>query len=67
MKRKIKMSVSRTIQVERFEPVTVQVEEEIVVSEEDAAEARDNLYRAVTQQVKKYIDNERRKYAKQND
>lgn len=64
MKRKIKMSVSRTIQVERFEPVTVQVEEEIVVSEEDAAEARDNLYRVVTQQVKKYIDNERRKYAK---
>lgn len=61
--RTIKISVSRTIQVERFEPVSVTVEETIQVKDnEDPVEARTTLYKDVTQQVKRYVDNERKKY-----
>lgn len=70
-KRRIKIQVSRTIQVDRYEPVTVSIEEEIVVTDDEADDARKELYRSVTQNVKKFIDNERLKYttkkAKQND
>ncbi len=70
-KRRIKIQVSRTIQVDRYEPVTVSIEEEIVVMDDEADDARKELYRSVTQNVKKFIDNERLKYttkkAKQND
>ncbi len=70
-KRRIKIQVSRTIQVDRYEPVTVSIEEEIVVMDDEADDARKELYRSVTQNVKKFIDNEKLKYttkkAKQND
>jgi hypothetical protein len=65
-KRIIKISVSRTVQVERFEPVQVTVEETIEVeNEKDKVEkARERLYSAVTKQVKSYVDNEVAKYSK---
>ena len=70
-KRRIKIQVSRTIQVDRYEPVTDSIEEEIVVMDDEADDARKELYRSVTQNVKKFIDNEKLKYttkkAKQND
>jgi hypothetical protein len=57
--------------VDRYEPVTVSIEEEIVVMDDEADDARKELYRSVTQNVKKFIDNEKLKYttkkAKQND
>ena len=68
MKRVIKISVTRTMQVDRFEPVSVTVEETIEVRDGDGVpEARTTLYKEVTQQVKKYIDNEARKYKKEQE
>lgn len=61
-KRRIKIQVSRTIQVDRYEPVSVSIEEEIVVMDDEADDARKELYRSVTQNVKKFIDNEKLKY-----
>lgn len=61
--RTIKIAVSRTIQVERFEPVSVTVEESIQLKDdEDAAEARTQLYSDVTKQVTRYVRNEVKKY-----
>jgi hypothetical protein len=63
--RTVKISVTRTIQVDRFEPVTVTVEESIQLKDsEDPVEPRRELYKEVTQQVAKYIENEKRKYSK---
>lgn len=63
--RTITISVTRTIQVERFEPVGVTVTESIEIKDTaDAAEARKKLYSDVTKQVTSYVENEKRKYAK---
>lgn len=65
-KRTITISVSRTIQIERFEPAQVTVSETIEVEDEKekVVKARERLYADVTKQVKGYIDNEQAKYAK---
>lgn len=61
--RTLKISVCRTVQVERYEPVTVTVEESIQLKDsEDPAEARSALYKDVTQQVTRYVKNEVKKY-----
>lgn len=61
--RKITIRVGRTTQVERYEPVSVEVEETITVADgEDVAEARMELYKGVTKFVKNAVDNEVRKY-----
>jgi len=67
MKRKtIKFVVSRTVQVERFEPVTVTFEASAELEPDDDIPACEfELYREVTQRVKKCIDNEVKKYAKE--
>lgn len=64
-KRTITISVSRTVQVERFEPSQVTVTETIEVLDEPerVEKARKRLYSDVTKQVKSYIDNEQLKYA----
>lgn len=63
--RTIRICVSRTVQVERFEPVQVEIEEIIQIKDtEDPTSARKQLYKDVTQQVKSCIDNEVRKYKK---
>lgn len=65
-KRTIQISVSRTIQIERYEPVQVTVSETIEVEDkkDTVVEARERLYAAVTKQVKNYVDNEKLKYGK---
>jgi len=64
MTRTIRISVQRTVQVERFEPVSVTVEETVQVRNEDeVAEARMELYKDVTRAVKKFVDNEVAKYS----
>lgn len=64
-KRVISISVSRTVQVERFEPVQVTVQETIEVEDEKekVKDARERLYAGITKQVKAYIDNETTKYS----
>lgn len=64
--RTISISVSRTVQVERFEPSQVTVTETIEVKDVPSAvkEARSELYAAVTKQVASYIENEQKKYGK---
>lgn len=63
-KRTITISVSRTVQVERFEPAQVTVTETIEVEDEKekVVKARERLYADVTKQVKSYVDNEVAKY-----
>lgn len=65
-KRTIRIAVTRTVQVERFEPATVTVEETIEVTndKETVKEARAKLYADVTKAVKFAIDNEVAKYGK---
>jgi hypothetical protein len=69
MKRVINIEVTRTIQVRQFEPVTVKVSETITIDDDhqDDAEARNELYRVVTQANKKFLDNERLKATKDNE
>lgn len=57
------------MQVERFEPVSVTVEETIEVRDDEEAviKARRKLYSDVTKQVASYIDNEKRKYKKDSE
>ena len=64
MKRKIiKFAVSRTVQVERFEPVTVTFEASAEIEPGDDVSACEfELYKEVTQRVKKCVDNEVKKY-----
>lgn len=63
--RTITISVTRTIQVERFEPVGVTVTESIEIKDTaDPAEARKKLYSDVTKQVTSYVENEKKKYGK---
>lgn len=62
-KKIITIEVSKTVQVAQFEPVTVKVTETVEVgADQDASEVRFETYKTVTQAVKKYIDNEVRKY-----
>jgi hypothetical protein len=66
----IKVMVSRTVQIERFEPVQVTFEAAATIEEdEDIDKAQFELYKQVTQFTKKCVDNEVRKYkkAKEND
>lgn len=61
----IKIEVSRTVQINSYEPVSVKVTEQVVVGEEeDTDEVRDATYSRVTKAVKRYIDNEAAKYGK---
>ncbi len=59
----ITISVSRTIQVKQYEPVTVSASETVECDEDDADEVRLRTYKNVTTAVFKYIENERRKYS----
>jgi len=61
----IKVTVSRTVQVDRFEPVQVTIEEAADLEPGDDIETCEfELYKQVTKRVKKCIDNEVAKYAK---
>jgi len=62
MVRKITITVSKTVQAKQYEPVTVTVSETISCADEDAVEARKDLYRDVTKATHSYIANEVRKY-----
>jgi hypothetical protein len=63
MRAKITIEVSRTVQINSYEPVSVKVIEQVEVGEdEDANEVRDETYARVTKAVKRYIDNEAAKY-----
>lgn len=62
--RTITIEVSRTVQIQSYEPVSVRVSETIKLDDdEDEAEARADLYKAVTKQVASYIKNEQLKYS----
>jgi len=61
----ITVQVSKTVQVKQYEPVVVTVTETRECRVVDAEQTRDDMYRAVTQSVRKYIDNEQRKYGDQ--
>jgi ribosomal protein S20 len=64
--RKIEISVARTVQARQYEPLTVEVRETISIGDdEDADEARLELYKKITQMVKKGIDNELLKASKE--
>ena len=66
----IKVTVSRTVQVERFEPIQVTLEEQADIEPgDDMDKCEFELYKQVTQRVKKCVDNEVRKYqkAKENE
>jgi hypothetical protein len=61
--RTLTIEVTKTVQVQSYEPVTVRVSETVALDDsDDAAEVRTETYRRVTQAVKKYIDNEHTKY-----
>jgi len=61
----IKVAVSRTVQVERFEPVQVTVEAVADLEpDENVKEAKLELYKGVTRATKQFIDNEVLKYTK---
>jgi hypothetical protein len=64
--RTISIKVARTIQVERFEPVQVEVHETIECKDipEKVKAARAALYADVTKAVASFIGNEKLKYAK---
>lgn len=61
----IKVAVSRTVQVERFEPVQVTVEAVADLGpDDDVKESKLELYKGVTRATKQFIDNEVLKYTK---
>ena len=62
--RTIQITVTRTVQVKQFEPVTVTLSETIEVEDDaDVKEARLALYTGVTSRVERYIKNEVTKYS----
>ena len=64
----ISVKVSRTQQVKQYEPVTVEVVHTVELeADEDVEERRLEIYKSVTQAVKKYIDNEVRKYRQKEE
>lgn len=64
----ISVKVSRTQQVKQYEPVTVEVVHTVELqADEDVEERRLEIYKGVTQAVKKYIDNEVRKYRQKEE
>lgn len=60
------VKVSKTIQIQQYEPVTVEVTETMVLnSENNDPETRTKLYRRVTREVAAHIENEKAKWAKE--
>lgn len=61
--RKIAVTVKRTIQTASYESSSVEITEEVELSDkDDATECRNEAYKRVTKMVKKAIDNEFLKY-----
>ena len=62
--RTIQITVSRTVQVKQYEPVSVTISETIELDDDEHVDAsRLALYKVVTQNVKRYIENEVNKYS----
>ena len=65
----ISIRVARTVQVKQYEPVTVEVIQTVKVDDDADEETIDKIrldtYKKVTGSVKKFIDNEQRKYGKE--
>jgi hypothetical protein len=59
----ITVRVVKTVQVKQYEPVVVEVAHTVDVEPgEDVADKRFEVYKDVTRAVKKFIENEIRKY-----
>lgn len=59
----ITVEVTKTVQVQQYEPVTVRVTETMVLDKgTDTEEARKSLYKRVTRAVASYVENEQAKW-----
>lgn len=64
---KVRVSISRTVQVNRFNPSTVTVEEEADVPDGMTADdVRTELYESVTKTVQKFMRKEIKKYRRED-
>jgi hypothetical protein len=64
---KVRVSISRTVQVNRFNPSTVTVEEEADVPDGMTADdVKAELYESVTKTVQKFMRKEIKKYRRED-
>jgi hypothetical protein len=66
MKNTLTVKVSKTVQVQQYEPVTVEVTETMILTpENNNEESRTKLYRRVTREVAAHMENEKAKWEKE--
>jgi hypothetical protein len=68
-KMRITVSVSRTIQTAPYESSKIEVTQEVAIdsSVHEPEKVRVSVYKAVSHDVERFVNTERRKYAKDDD